>query len=174
MLPGNPAAMVLGPAMNPESIATQTRLFGLDKPVHIQFLLYLKNIVTGKLGRSFQYQKDVMDVLAEKIGAVNTILNQDGVLTGYNSDAMGAVSALTERLSLKNQRVAIVGAGGAARAVGYGIIENKGNAIVVNRSAKSGEQLAWENDDDVWNHTIHIIADASGASYRSRFARSRW
>ena len=85
---------------------------------------------------------DRMDVLAEKIGAVNTILNQDGVLTGYNSDAMGAVSALTERLSLENRRVAIVGAGGAARAVGYGIIENKGNVIVVNRSAKSGEQLA--------------------------------
>ena len=35
MLPGNPAAMVLGPAMNPESIATQTKLFGF-------FLIYLK------------------------------------------------------------------------------------------------------------------------------------
>ncbi len=85
---------------------------------------------------------DRMDAMAEKIGAVNTILNQDGVLTGYNSDAMGAVSALTERRSLKNQRVAIVGAGGAARAIGYGIIENKGNVIVVNRTAKAGEQLA--------------------------------
>ena len=85
---------------------------------------------------------DRMDAMAEKIGAVNTILNQDGILTGYNSDARGAVSALTERLSLKNQRVAIVGAGGAARAVGYGIVENKGNVMVVNRTAKSGEQLA--------------------------------
>jgi shikimate dehydrogenase len=85
---------------------------------------------------------DRMDVMAEKIGAVNTILNQDGILTGYNSDAMGAVSALTERLSLKNQRVAIVGAGGAARAVGYGIVENKGDVMVVSRTEKSGEQLA--------------------------------
>jgi hypothetical protein len=41
-------------------------------------------------------------------------------------------------------------------------------------TVKSGENLTWENDDDVWNHTIHIVADASGASYRSRFARSRW
>ncbi len=41
-------------------------------------------------------------------------------------------------------------------------------------TVKSGEQLAWENDDDVWNHTVHIVADASGASYRARFARSRW
>jgi len=41
-------------------------------------------------------------------------------------------------------------------------------------TVKRGEQLTWENDDDIWNHTVHIVADASGASYRSRFARSRW
>jgi len=85
---------------------------------------------------------DKIDVMAERIGAVNTILNQDGILTGYNSDAMGAVSALTERRSLESQRVAIVGAGGAARAVGYSIVELKGNIIVVNRTAKHGEKLA--------------------------------
>ena len=87
---------------------------------------------------------DRLDAIAEKIGAVNTILNQDGVLTGYNSDAMGAVSALTEGHSLENRCVAIVGAGGTARAVGYGIIEKKGKVIVVNRTAKQGEQLAAE------------------------------
>jgi 3-dehydroquinate synthase len=81
-------------------------------------------------------------VMAQKIGAVNTILNQDGMLIGYNSDAMGAVSALTQRGPLKNQRVAILGAGGAARAVGYGVIENKGKVIVVNRTPKTGQQLA--------------------------------
>jgi 3-dehydroquinate synthase len=85
---------------------------------------------------------DHVDAIAEKIGAVNTILNQDGVLTGYNSDALGAVSALTERSSLKNRRVAIIGAGGAARAIGFGILENKGSVIVVNRTTKTGEQLA--------------------------------
>ncbi len=85
---------------------------------------------------------DHVDALAEKIGAANTILNQDGVLTGYNSDAMGAVTALKERISLKNKRVAIVGAGGAARAIGFGILENQGTVTVVNRTAKSGERLA--------------------------------
>jgi len=83
-----------------------------------------------------------VDALAEKIGAVNTILNQDGVLTGYNSDAMGAVTALKERISLKNKRVAIIGAGGAARAIGFGILESQGKVIVVNRTAKTGERLA--------------------------------
>ena len=85
---------------------------------------------------------DCVDAMAEKIGAVNTILNQDGVLTGYNSDALGAVSALTERISLKNRRVAIIGAGGAARAIGFGVLEKEGSVIVVNRTTKTGEQLA--------------------------------
>lgn len=37
-----------------------------------------------------------------------------------------------------------------------------------------GDQIVFENDDDEHVHTIHLTADASGASYRSRFARSRW
>ena len=85
---------------------------------------------------------DHVDAMAEKIGAANTVLNQDGVLTGYNSDAMGAVAALTERCSLKNQRVAIIGAGGAARAIGFGVRESQGKVTVVNRTVKTGEQLA--------------------------------
>jgi len=93
---------------------------------------------------------DHVDALAEKIGAVNTILNQDGVLTGYNSDAMGAVTALKERISLKNKRVAIIGAGGAARALGVGILENQGKVIVVNRTAKTGERLAADLGGDFY------------------------
>ena len=41
-------------------------------------------------------------------------------------------------------------------------------------TVKRGEQITWENDDDVWNNTVQIVADSSGADYRSRFARSRW
>ena len=41
-------------------------------------------------------------------------------------------------------------------------------------TVKSGETLIFENDDDEWIHTVHIVADSVGASYRSRFARSRW
>jgi peptide/nickel transport system permease protein len=72
LLPGNPAAMVLGPAMNPESVAAQIRLFGMDQPLYMQFYLYMKNLLTGHLGISFQYQKDVLDILADKF--LNTIV----------------------------------------------------------------------------------------------------
>ena len=49
-----------------------------------------------------------------------------------------------------------------------------GEHYTLEMTVKSGEQITWENDDDVWNHTVHIVADAAGALYRARFARSRW
>ena len=42
------------------------------------------------------------------------------------------------------------------------------------QTVKSGEPLWLENDDDIWAHTVHVVADSVGAAYRSAFARSRW
>src|SRR6266850_2903908 len=64
---------------------------------------------------------DALDDSAREIGAVNTINHVDGRLTGYNTDSLGAVRALNEATDLKGQRVALLGAGGAARAIAYGV-----------------------------------------------------
>ncbi len=85
---------------------------------------------------------DVIDPLAEKIGAVNTIVNQNGTLTGYNSDCIGAMQAISEKTSISQKRVAIIGAGGAARGAGFGVIEEGGTPVIVNRSEKKGRALA--------------------------------
>jgi len=63
MLPGDPTAQVISPALDE---AAQTRLkaaFGLDKPLYVQYILYLKNIVTLDWGRSFTTSKKVFDML---------------------------------------------------------------------------------------------------------------
>lgn len=62
---------------------------------------------------------DEIDLSARLIGAVNTIVNEDGVLKGYNTDAPGFVKSLTldAGVSPQGKRVFILGAGGAARAV---------------------------------------------------------
>lgn len=85
---------------------------------------------------------DEVDGLAEKIGAVNTVVNEDGHLRGYNTDAMGALRALEEKIEVSGKSCLIVGAGGAARAIGF-ILREKGVKLkVTNRSIDRGESLA--------------------------------
>ena len=69
---------------------------------------------------------DEVDAPAQEIGAVNTIVNRQGVLHGYNTDCPGAVKALLEKITIKDKQVAIVGAGGGARAIGFGIQSVRG------------------------------------------------
>jgi len=73
---------------------------------------------------------DEIDITAEKIGAVNTLLIKNGKLFGCNTDCSGAVKALEERTELKGKRILIIGAGGVARAIGFGVKE-KGAVVSV-------------------------------------------
>jgi len=83
-----------------------------------------------------------IDPLARRIGAVNTIVNADGRLTGYNTDAIGALKALEEVIEVTGKRCILLGAGGAACAIGL-ILREKGVAVsIVNRSRDCGERLA--------------------------------
>lgn len=85
---------------------------------------------------------DAIDASAQAIGAVNTINNVDGRLTGYNTDYLGAVRALQEVRRLHGQRIAVIGAGGAARAVVYGCMGSGAQVTVFNRSPDRGRALA--------------------------------
>ncbi len=87
---------------------------------------------------------DRLDPAAQSIGAVNTIDNRDGVLTGYNTDYIGAVKALEELVSLAGTRVALLGAGGAARAVAYGLAEKGARTRLFNRDVDRARLLAQE------------------------------
>ncbi|MFN3075330.1 MAG: shikimate dehydrogenase family protein [Alphaproteobacteria bacterium] len=60
---------------------------------------------------------DALDPVAEAVGAVNTVVNDDGRLTGYNTDVDGAAAALTRIGVGTADRVLILGAGGVARAI---------------------------------------------------------
>ncbi len=63
---------------------------------------------------------DEVDSLAQQIGAVNTIVNEDGKLVGYNTDGEGALQALSDSgIELKGKRVVLLGAGGAAHAIAF-------------------------------------------------------
>lgn len=77
---------------------------------------------------------DELDPLARKIGAVNTIVNDDGVLTGYNTDATGFLQALLEGgVEPKEKKVVILGAGGASRAISFILAERDAYLVILNR-----------------------------------------
>jgi shikimate dehydrogenase len=87
---------------------------------------------------------DEIAPMAKRIGAVNTIVNQNGRLVGFNSDSPGAMAALLEKTPVAHRQVAVIGAGGAARALAHGILAHGGHLTIVNRSPASGQRLARE------------------------------
>ena len=60
---------------------------------------------------------DQLDESAQLIGSVNTIVQRDGRLTGYNTDGLGFLKSLPKTFSIKNKILVLLGAGGAARAI---------------------------------------------------------
>jgi len=87
---------------------------------------------------------DEIDPIAKKIGAVNSVVNTNGILKGYNTDWMGAIIPLQNRVDLAQKKVLVIGAGGAARAVVYGLVKEKAQVTIVNRTVKKAQQLADE------------------------------
>lgn len=68
---------------------------------------------------------DAIDADAQMIGAVNTVVNDDGKLTGYNTDIIGFLAGLTvNNFSVKDKQAVMLGAGGAARAIIWGLIKS--------------------------------------------------
>jgi len=87
---------------------------------------------------------DDIDDLASEIGAVNTIVNNIGKLTGLNTDGMGAVRALKDNEGEpKDKKVVIIGAGGACRAISYSIAKEKPKElIIINRTVEKASEIA--------------------------------
>jgi shikimate dehydrogenase len=85
---------------------------------------------------------DRLDDAARAIGAVNTVVNDEGRLSGYNVDWIGAQRALQEVTALPGRRAVLLGAGGGARAVAYGLLRAGAEVTVLNRSEDAGREMA--------------------------------
>lgn len=149
---GDPIRSSLSPLMlntafrretvNAVYLALQTRnvddLFKLAREIPIQGLsvtMPLKQTVIPHLERT--------DPLSAKIGAVNTISRlPDGKFYGFNTDVAGIVGPLERRLSLRNAKVLVLGAGGAARAAVFGCRDKGAEVWILNRTAETAQKLA--------------------------------
>jgi len=86
---------------------------------------------------------DKIDQAAKFIGAVNTILNNEGKLIGFNTDGVGALNALRENgVSLNGKKLLLLGAGGAAKAIAFQTAQEVQELTILNRTAEKAKKLA--------------------------------
>lgn len=86
---------------------------------------------------------DSLDEEAKLLGAVNTVKNENGKLIGYNTDGKGFTDVLKDKkIDVKNKSIAILGAGGASRAISIMLAkEGIGEIIIFNRTVKKAEAI---------------------------------
>ncbi|MDI6853255.1 MAG: shikimate dehydrogenase [Deltaproteobacteria bacterium] len=150
---GRPVEHSLSPAMHNAAF----RELGLNA-VYVAFpVTDLRQAVAGLRGLSIRGASvtipfkeeiipllDAIDPQAARMGAVNTVVNREGLLKGYNTDSPGAVAALKEKTAIAGNHFLILGAGGASRAILFGILEEGGRVSLTDIDAGRALALAAE------------------------------
>src|SRR3989344_4318465 len=120
-----------------------------------KFIEAVKTIGINGVSVTLPHKQEVMkyldeiDEIAKKIGAVNTVLNKEGKLTGYNTDWTGAITALEKKVNINGKKVALIGAGGAARAVIFGLVQKGAKVKIFNRTLEKAKGLALDLGGEV-------------------------
>ena len=184
---GNPIGHSMSPAIFNESF----RALGIDavylafKVDDIETFIHAYKRI-GVLGYSVTIPHkqsvlplmDKVDGLVERVGAMNTVVNRDGKLEGYNTDLLAAVSGIEEavraqsRVSgeqcpLKGKTALMIGAGGAGRAIAFGLKDRGAQLTIVNRTASKAELLAadvgckWRPMADLRQLTADILVNST-------------
>lgn len=148
---GRPVAHSLSPAMHNAAF----RELGVNA-VYVAFpvtdlvraIAGLRGLQIGGVSVTIPFKEEIIPLLDEidpqaaRMGAVNTVVNREGRLYGYNTDWLGAVAALKAKTGLKGRHVLILGAGGAARAIAFGIKEEGGAVTVTDLDMPRAQSLA--------------------------------
>jgi shikimate dehydrogenase len=102
---------------------------------------------------------DVIDSEASFIGAVNTVVNRDGKLTGYNTDGRGFMKSLEEEgIDVSGKSVMLVGTGGGARAISYYLSEKTSALYLFDIDTEKATRLA--DDLKINRNNIHRLDSA--------------
>jgi len=117
---------------------------------------------------------DEVDDTARRIGAVNTVTLRDGALVGTNTDWLGAVRALENTSSLAKRRAVVLGAGGTARAVTFGLLERGAEVTVLNRTESKARDLVADlgakaagSLDDLDTGTFDVLVNTTSVGLSS-------
>jgi 3-dehydroquinate dehydratase/shikimate dehydrogenase len=151
---GNPIAHSLSPLMqntafrreNVNAVLLPLKVRALDDLLTLVRQLPLAGAaVTMPLKQEVLPHLANMDLLTARIGACNTLrMAADGKLVGFNTDVAGVVRPLEKRLKLKDARIGFVGAGGAARAGVFGLVDQGAEVFIFNVIHEQAVTLAKE------------------------------
>ncbi|HQJ76003.1 MAG TPA: shikimate dehydrogenase [Bacteroidota bacterium] len=120
----------------------------LENDLNSFFKNYI-DLING-LSVTIPFKKDVINYLdkidpkAKLIGSVNTILKKNGKLIGYNTDYIGFYNSLKKYINPYSKRIAILGAGGSARAVLVSLLDKQNDIKIFNRTVRNAKTLAQE------------------------------
>jgi shikimate dehydrogenase len=151
ILLGNPVKQSLSPLMHNAAL----KEMGIKESYSAFCVQNLSNALQGMRGLNIRgasvtipFKVAVMEHLddidndALKIGAVNTIVNENGRLIGCNTDWVGLIHTLKEAMTIRDKTFIIIGAGGTAQAAVYGIMKEGGFPIIINRTVEKGKMLS--------------------------------
>jgi shikimate dehydrogenase len=182
---GDPVSHSLSPLMQNEAL----HLAGIDAvylPFHVRpsqlgsavqgvRALQIRGVnVTVPHKEAILEYLDEIDAQARLIGAVNTVVNRDGHLVGYNTDAPGLVRALEEDLQFApaGKQILLLGAGGASRAALVALAKAGAAGITVaNRNPERARSLVSEFSA-LWPGTSFAHVDMGGETLRPVLDRS--
>jgi len=149
---GNPIAHSLSPLMHNTAFRRESvnavmlplKVKSLDDLLTVTRELPLSGVaVTMPLKQEVLPHLANMDPLTARIGACNTLrTGADGKLYGFNTDVAGVVRPLEKRMRLKGARILVLGAGGAARAAVFGLVEQGAEVFITNRTHETAAALA--------------------------------
>jgi 3-dehydroquinate dehydratase / shikimate dehydrogenase len=149
---GNPIAHSLSPVMHATAFRREN-LNAIMLPLKVRtlddLLTVVRDLPLDGVAVTMPLKQEVlphlanMDPLTARIGACNTLrTGADGKLYGFNTDVAGVVRPLERRMRLKGARILVLGAGGAARAAVFGLVEQGAEIYIVNRTHEKAVALA--------------------------------
>lgn len=92
-IPGDPARVLLGPRTTPEALRRVREQFGLDEPLWLQYIYFVKNLFNGELGKSILYKVDVLKLIATRIEPTLVLVIGSVILALLIATPMAAIAA---------------------------------------------------------------------------------
>ena len=175
---GDPVAKSMGYLIHNKAFQ-KTGLPHIYVPFHVtnteKFFVEFKKYFAG-LSVTMPHKESIIRLMddveptAKSIGAVNTVVNENGKWIGHNTDGLGALKALEAHCDLKGKNVLIIGAGGTAKAIGHCVMQ-KGATLTItyNKNKEKGEKLSADLNcrlisiREIDNEKIDVLINCSPA-----------